>query len=370
MTDASSGAQGEDGYTLRRRSPATVVAGLEKWLPGKLGVRAVAVRNLATPGGSGFSNETYLFSAQWDGGRADLVLQAAPIGSALFRTYDLEAMFRVQERVGEISSVPVPRMRGYESDPAVLGSPFYVMDRVPGRIPTDHPPYHKEGWLTEVSPEWRRRAWESGVDAMARLHALDVESDGFGFLADAPWGMRVCADAVAERLRAWREFLTWAAEEPLPIVLEALDELERTRPRVPQRLAVHWGDAKLSNCVLDERGVAALLDWELCGLSDPEEDLAHWLMLDWFLESTSGSARLEGLPGRVETVARYEERTGRPTHAVEWWFRFSLVRLSIITHRVMAQVRRNGMIPADVDLASVNPVAFLVRPLFEREGLP
>ena len=120
-----------------------------------------------------------------------------------------------------------------------------------------------------------------------------------------------------------------------------------------------------------ERGaVTALLDWELCGLSVPEEDLAHWLMLDWSLWAVTGGPRLAALPSPAATVARYEELTGRTTVAMPWWFRFGLVRLAIIYHRIMAVLRQRGKVPADASLAAVNPIIPFLAPLFEQDALP
>lgn len=353
----------------RHLAPAQIIAALEAWLPTRLHGQPVHVSDLVAPKGTGFSNQTYLFRAAWDGERHDLVVQAAPAGIGLFSRYDFASMARAQQRIGAVSAVPVPRVRWHESDPAPLGVPFSVMDRAPGQAPTDKPPYHRSGWFAELPAAQQTGAWWSGIEAMAALHRLEIERDGFAFLAHTPWGMAADADAASVRLTQWRNFMAWADPEPQPAIEAALNELERTRPR-RRPLAVHWGDAKLSNCMVQHGTITALLDWELCGLSAPAEDLAHWLMLDWSLWAVNGCPRLAALPSPAETVARYEELTGRAAEAVPWWFRFGLVRLAIIYHRIMAVLRQRGKVAADARLAAVNPIIPFLAPIFEQDKLP
>ena len=363
MSDNKLGAE-----RAHRLHPEHIVAVLERWLSARLGGERVIVSDLIAPKGTGFSNQTMLFSARWGHTESDLVLQAAPLGEGLFSRYDFASMARAQQQVRAVSNVPVAPVRWHEMDASVLGAPFYVMDRVPGNAPTDRPPYHREGWFAGLSESEQEQVWWSGIEAMAKLHALDIQANGFSFMQHSPWGMALEADAARTRLRQWREFLCWADAEPLPIVTEAFDELERSCPPA-QPLRVHWGDAKLSNCMVDQGRVRALLDWELCGLSVPEEDLTHWLMLDWSLWAVAGARRLPALPSAARTLARYESLTGRELQAPLWWWRFGLVRLAVIYHRILSLLRRRGH-NADKPLALANPITPFIAPVFEKDVLP
>jgi aminoglycoside phosphotransferase (APT) family kinase protein len=346
-------------------SAEQVTAGLQQWLPQQLGGADVKVTDVLAPKGTGFSNQTFLFAAAGK----EFVLQAAPVGKGLFARYDFANMARVQQQLGAVSKVPVAGIVGVETDTRILGVPFYVMRRIAGRAPTDKPPYHRGSWFTDLPAAEHESIWWSGVEAMAKLHALDIERDGFAFLESTPWGMAQGADPATTRIRQWRDFMPWADAEPCAPIEEALRELERTAPQCT-RIAVHWGDAKLSNCMVHDGRVQALLDWELCGLSAPEEDIAHWLMLDWSLWAVTGNQRLASLPSPARTIARYEELTGRDAENVLWWFRFGMVRLAIIYHRIMSLIRERGHVAADASLTSVNPMVPLMAPIFDKDSLP
>jgi aminoglycoside phosphotransferase (APT) family kinase protein len=299
-----------------------------------------------------------------------LVLQVGPAGEGLFRDYDLAAMATIQRCLGDCPDVPVARVRWLELDPAPLGAPFYVMERAPGQVPSDNPSYHAQGWFATLPAARQAAAWEAGIAALVALHRLDASAPRFAFLARAPWGMAPGADPAQCRLAQWRDFLAWGSREPLPAIEAALAALARTAPPPPARLAVSWGDAKISNCVIDHGRVTALLDWELCGLSDPAEDLAHWLVLDWAQWRAPGLARLPGLPSPQATVACYEALAGRTVPHVEWWFRFGLVRLAIIYHRFLERRRELGRLAPDADPAALNPITALLPEAFARGGLP
>jgi len=342
---------------------------LTDWLRGRPGYAQARITELARPEGAGLSNETWLFGCECGGRHEPLVLQVGPAGGGLFRDYDLIAMARVQRRLGELGGVPVARVRWDEPDPTVLGAPFYVMDHMAGCVPTDNPSYHDGGWFAALPGDAQAACWHSAIAAMVALHRLDARADGFEFLVDAPWGMPLDADPGRTRLAQWRDFLHWGARRPLPPIEQALDELARCCPP-PSPPRVHWGDAKISNCVIDGNRVRALLDWELCGLSDPQEDLAFFLLLDWAQWRSLGLARLPHLPSPRATVDHYAALAGRPQPQVLWWFRFGLVRLAIIYHRFIERRIDAGRLAPDVDAVALNPMCALLPEILNLEALP
>ena len=352
-----------------RRDLDAVGQALVAWLCQRPGYAGALVHGLTRPDGAGLSNETYLFECQLGRRREALVMQVGPAAGGLFRDYDLGVMARVQQRVAATSSVPVAKVRWFEPDASVLGSPFYVMQRVRGQVPSDNPSYHSGGWLAELPAAAQAECWYSGIAAMVALHRLEPLADGFEFLITAPWGMALDADPGLRRIEQWRDFLHWGARRPLPLIEAALDELQGTRPPAA-RPRVHWGDAKISNCVIDDHQVRALLDWELCGLSDPQEDLAFWVLLDWAQWRSLGLTRLAHLPSPQATVVYYAALAGQPQPHVLWWFKFGLTRLAIIYHRFLERRIEAGRLDGHEDLVALNPMCGLLPEVLALEGLP
>jgi aminoglycoside phosphotransferase (APT) family kinase protein len=168
------------------------------------------------------------------------------------------------------TDVPVPRMRWYEPDAGPLGVPFYVMDRLEGRVPADNPPFHMTGWVTELSPEQRERMWWNGLEAMARVHRLDWRALGFDFLAEPHRG----ATPLEQQLHYY-DFLTWGFNANRHPVFDAAQRWLRAHQPAEQPVAICWGDARLGNQIFnDQLDVVAVIDWGMARLGDPVQDLA------------------------------------------------------------------------------------------------
>ncbi|MFD0537666.1 phosphotransferase family protein [Actinomadura luteofluorescens] len=174
-----------------QRDPEITRRSLTRWLDGRLpGVR---IPHVDTPQTSGFSNETLLFEAEWSGEdgaprHEPLVARVAPEKYQIFPEPRFEEQYRLMRILDERTTIPVPPIRWYEPSRDVLGAAFFVMGRVDGRVPTDMPPYHMDGWVTEVPPGERAAMWWSTLEIMARLHRLDVGALGLGFLDQPAWG--------------------------------------------------------------------------------------------------------------------------------------------------------------------------------------
>jgi aminoglycoside phosphotransferase (APT) family kinase protein len=335
---------GKTGKTLttKRRDPEEVRRALESWLPPRLGGRRLDSLSVAAPAGHGYSNDTLMVEAVVGGARMPLVVQAAPTGEGLFPEYQIARMARLQSDLRQHADVPVASVAWLEEDPAVLGAPFYVMDRIEGRVPDESPKaYHAAGWVFEASEAERRQLWMSVLDAMARLHRLDV-AGRYAYLTETRWGMALDADPAAERVSQWRAYTLWACdgEEPPAGLLDAWDVLSETSPPRPGRLSICWGDAKLGNVMFSGFDVAALLDWELCGVGLAEEDLMNQLAVDAVLADMFGVPRIDGFPTSEETVAVYEQLLGREMTGTHWWYVFALAKMAAEIHRILRQTRK------------------------------
>jgi aminoglycoside phosphotransferase (APT) family kinase protein len=358
---SSTGGSTAGSTTLRRRDPESIERALRGWLADRLGPESQPrISRLELPSGAGFSNETYLFDARYrqDGKeRTDgFVLQAAPIGEALFQTYDLRKVFDLQRALAA-RGLPVAPMRWYEGSPELLGAPFYVMNRVDGQVPADRPSYHSTGFLQDLDPATRERMWWSGLSALARLHALDPAAVGVD--------LGSLEDSVGDRLDHWTQFVAWSSPDPLPHFDEIMSWLRANRPYPTARPSIIWGDAKLSNILFKDGEAQALLDWELCTVGPAEDDLSHFLWLDHFSALGAGVDRLAGLPDRAETEAWYAKALGRELESPEWWWVYAIMRLQVVVHRIMHQLRALGGLPADTDIGAANSVTKIVRQVLD-----
>lgn len=332
---------------------------LADWLRAKLpGARAVTITSLTGPSETGFSSDTLMFDAEWTDGvharREHLVARFKPSGFTVFPTYDIAMQFRIMHALGEQSDVPVPRMRWLEEDERALGAPFYVMERVSGRVPSDNPPYHAAGWVPELQPDERAALWWSGLEAMARVHRLDWRALGLGAVDQA--GADGCGSPLGRQLREYEEYIAWGFDgSRYPLLDTAQRWLHAHRPP-DEHVALCWGDSRLGNQIFDGTKCVAVIDWEMARLGDPVQDLAWWIVLDRCFSEGLGCERLAGFPDRAATIARWEQLIGRPAHHFEYYEVLGLYKFTAIMARVILQMKHYEIFPADNDM-DVNNLA-------------
>jgi aminoglycoside phosphotransferase (APT) family kinase protein len=349
----------------QQRDPEATRQRLLPWLARKLPqAHGLEIASLAPPANTGFSSDTLILDVAWrEDGRercCGLVIRIEPRECTVFPEYDIAQQFRVIQALAAHTDVPVPPARWLETDTSLLGAPFFVMSKVEGRVPPDNPPYHVTGWMTEVEPAERTALWWDGLGVLARIHRLDWRRLGFDFLERQTPGL----DA---QLRYYDRYLAWAARgRPQPVAEAARAWLERHRP-TGEPLGLCWGDARIGNMIFDAGRCRAVLDWEMVTLGNPEQDLAWWLFLDRHHSEGIGVERLAGLPGRAETVARYEELVGRTVEHLEYYEMFAGFRFAVIMCRVIQMMIAFGTLPADSDLETNNIVTQLLAKML---GLP
>jgi aminoglycoside phosphotransferase (APT) family kinase protein len=293
---------------------------LAAWLADHVegGDAPVAVRQFA----GGQSNPSFLLAC----GERRFVLRKAPPGKLLPSAHRVDREHRVMTAL-RATGVPVPRTLGLCEDASVIGTPFFVMEFVPGRILRD-------ATLPGAAPAERAAVFEAMLDVLAGLHAVDPAAVG---LADFGKPGNYFARQVARWSQQWG--LSKTGEVPAMDAL--LDWLPRQVPADDETTLVH-GDYRLGNLILDAREprVVAVLDWELSTLGHPLADLAYHCIFDVIgagLEG-GGDARRPGIPSEAEVVAAYARRTGRdPGAAWSFCLAFSLFRLAAITQGVYAR---------------------------------
>lgn len=324
----------------------------------------------AGPSDTGFSSDTLLFEARiQEGGRERverLVARLEPRGFNVFPHYDVAAQYRILEILGARSDVPVPRVRWLETDPAVLGVPFYVMDRVEGVVPTDNPPMHVGGWVPGLSEAERARLWWSGVDVLCRIHRLDPAALGLDFLEAPERG----PDPLAQELARYEHMFAWGLPEPdrYPLLQRALAWLREAKPE-GEPVGLCWGDSRLANMIFRDLECVAVLDWEMALLANPLLDLAWWITADRCFSEGLGVPRLAGLPGWEATVERWCERTGRSADHLGYYQVLALARFAVIMARIGLQMKHYGILPQDADMDVHNLASTtLARVLDEQAG--
>ncbi len=302
---------------------------------------------------AGLSNDTFFVDVSSRQGRVErvkrLVVRLAPTDFFVFPDYDLTRQYRVQRCLGG-TDVPVPRVLWLEEDPAFLGCSFYVMEKLEGEIPSEVPPYHTFGFCFEASPARREKLWWSAIEALAHVHRVDWKAHGLSFLGVPGAG----TDPLDRQLDYYERYLRWACgEEPQPILRAALGWLRKNR-FAPKRVTLCWGDSRLPNLIFRDDEVIGVLDWEMAFLGDPEADLGWWLFLDWATSEAYGIPRLEGFPGKEETIRRYEELTGWRVENAAYHEVFAALRVGLIMARVASRMKEVGIPTPSEDFATDN----------------
>lgn len=349
---------------------------LAGWLARQLpGATDVEVGPITGPALTGFSNETLLFDASWtkDGAHITepLVLRVKPTQHTVFLESDFEHQYLVLRILRDRSDVPVPSVRWFESDESVLGAPFFVMNKVEGRVPADSPPYTLQGWLLEESsPAERRTLVESGLQALARVHAVDWRAAGLDVLSKPQYGQL----GFEQQLRYYERSYEWAEREsgrPAPEIARAtLAWIREHAPEGDPEIALAWGDARINNQLFGpDHRVAAVLDWEMVTLADPMMDLGWWLFLDRHFHEGMPAPRMEGFPTRDEMVGMYERASGRTGRDLEFYEVFAGLRFAVVMMRIAALVADFGLVPPEgaEEMAANNAVT---RVLADLLGLP
>jgi len=345
-------------------------AGLEAWLKTKMPhAESLAISDLQTPG-MGLSSETYLFDIIWEeSGKQEtqgVVLRAAPRKEKVFPEYQLGHQFHIM-RVLADTDVPVAKTLWLEEDPSIIGSPFFLMEKLEGDVPQDFPSYHGSGMYFEATPEQRTRMWLGTLEALTKIHKLDWQALGLSFLGAPGNG----TDSVDRQLAYWDNYLNnWLKKDPQeshPTMEASLAWLKENR-YAPERLTLCWGDARIGNTLYSrpDRNVLAIMDWEMAFIGDPECDLAWMITLDKQHSTGYGLPKLQGTPEDEEIVRRYEELTGWKVKNLFYNEVLATLRYGMTTIAVMKKFIKQG-IPIEEDMLLNN---FATQHLAELLGLP
>jgi aminoglycoside phosphotransferase (APT) family kinase protein len=309
----------------------------------------------------GQSNPTYKLTAS---GRS-FVLRRKPPGKLLPGAHAVDREYRVLAGLGR-NGFPVPAVHGLCLDESVIGTAFYVMDMVEGRIFWDAD-------FPQVARESRAACFDAMNATIARLHGIDPASSGLGDYGKpgnyferqiGRWSKQYLGDVEAGRVAAMDRLVEWL---PANIPAAAGDES-----------SIIHGDFRCDNMIFHptEPRVVAVLDWELSTLGHPLADFTYHLMMYRMpAGATTGLVGLDlpalGIPSEQDYVAAYCRRTGRDGIAdVDFYMAFNMFRLAAIVHGIKGRLARGTASSAHADrmAASVEPLAELAWAQAERAG--
>ncbi|MBI2262641.1 MAG: phosphotransferase family protein [Caulobacterales bacterium] len=274
----------------------------------------------------GQSNPTYELTTP---GRT-YVLRRKPPGTLLASAHAVDREFRVISAL-HAQGYPVARPWALCVDDAVIGSMFYVMDKVEGRVLWDLK-------LPGLSPDQRRAIYDAQVDALAALHAFDPAAIGLG-----DYGRP--GNYFERQVGRWTKQYRASEIEPIPAMDRLIEFLPATLPPEGPTRIVH-GDFRLDNLILapDAPEVRAVLDWELSTLGDPMADFSY-LLIAWVIPATArnGLAGADiaalGIPTVEQMVERYAGLSGAAPADLDWLFAYNLFRLAAICQGIAGRVR-------------------------------
>lgn len=316
-------------------APATrdleILAGkLTRWMAARMpGASGLVLGNFDYPKGAGQSHETILFDAQWREDGSDraqgYVVRIKPSDFTVFPDNLFEEQYRVMKVLHDGGHVRVARPMWLEEDPAVLGAAFFVMEKVRGRVPVSIPPYARSGWLSEATPAQRRRLWESAVRQLAAIQLVPL--DKVSFLA----GPDHAQGGLAQEWDKYTRFVDWLRDDPRSAILE--EGRQRLLSLWPknQPEGMVWGDARIGNMMFDDTfDVVAVMDWEQPSLGGALQDLAWFCTLAETMHGRTSQigAWLEGMGSREETIALWEEITGKSAADLAWYEDFTQLKMS------------------------------------------
>lgn len=273
----------------------------------------------------GQSNPTYLITA----GAQRYVLRKKPAGHLLPSAHAIEREYRV---ITALSSTDVPVARTYClcEDSNVIGTPFYIMEYVEGRIFWDPA-------LPGMAPAERAGIHDAINRVVAALHTVDHQSVGLGSYGKP-------GNYFERQIARWTKQYRASETESLESMERLIEWLPANIPASDETKIVH-GDLRLDNMIFHptEPRVLAILDWELSTLGHPLADLAYH-MLPWRLRSDEFRGMAEhdivslGIPSEADYMRRYCERTGRapvPKHEWNFYLAYSMFRLAAILQGIL-----------------------------------
>ncbi|KAL3462631.1 kinase-like domain-containing protein [Aspergillus heterothallicus] len=293
--------------------------------------------------GFGQSNPTYQITSP---NGQKYVLRKKPPGKLVSQSaHKVEREYRILKALAN-TNIPVPRVFCLCEDVSILGTPFYVMEFLEGRI-------FEDPTLPGINGEERKALWREAMITLARFHALDPAQIGLS-------GYGRCGGFYNRQLETWKGLARAQGQVPdadtgelvgdVPGLERMLQFFSDTRRQPKDRVSLMHGDFKIDNLVFHktEPRIIGILDWEMSTTGHPLADIAN-VLHPWTVNALSTSAareiglphkttHIDGLPSVAQCVTWYAEAAGwDPAAELRWAEAFCLFRLSIIYQGIAAR---------------------------------
>ncbi len=322
-------------------------AALHGFLNTAFGTAALSLERI----GGGQSNPTYFVTH----GNARMVLRKKPNGATLRGAHAVDREYRILGALLD-TDVPVPRPILYHADETLLGAPFYLMERVEGRV------FHDSA-LPDLSPVDRKAIYLSMAETLARLHAVRPDAVGLG-----DYGRP--GNYFERQIARWSDQWAASGSDPIPALDTLIAWLRDRMPEDDGAVAIAHGDFRLGNMLIHptEPRVVAVLDWELSTLGHPLADLGFCCM-PWHTAPAeyAGILGLDraalGIPTEEAFIARYRETARTIPPLDRFHIAFALFRFAVIFVGIADRARAGNA--ASEQAATLGPLA----PCFAQRGL-
>lgn len=312
---------------------AETQARLAGWLRehGHIGAAELEIKPLT----GGQSNPTWLLRA----GDRQLVLRKKPPGVLLKSAHAIDREYKVISALAG-SEVPVPQALAWSDDESVVGTPFYLMSFLDGRVFVDQA-------LPTLSAAERDALYREMNRVISALHEIDVDAVG---LSD--YGKK--DNYLPRQITRWSKQLNESTIAPSDGMRRLIDWLPGAMP-AQQRAALIHGDFRLDNLVFHqtELRIIGVLDWELSTLGDPLSDFAYHCM-SWHIPHSlwRGIGGLDlaslGIPDEASYRALYAQKHGAiPDDAWRFYLAFNLFRMAAILHGIAERAQQGNANSAD-----------------------
>ncbi len=296
----------------------------------------------------GYSNLTYLLKIEGK----EYVLRRPPFG-AIKRGHDMGREYKVQKAIKK-TFPKVPMMYAYTEDAGIIGSPFYIMEKIDGIILS-----YQEAKKRDITASNYPTIANSWLDTMVELHQVDYEAIGLGDLGK-PDGY------VARQVTNWGKQYIKAATDEVPAAEKVMRWMEEQQPTSYRYSLIH-NDYKYDNIAFKDTGwkeVIAVLDWEMATLGDPLMDLGtslgYWTMYkdhEVVKQGIPSPTVFEGNPSRSDIVERYAQKSGSPVNHVVFYYVYGLFKIAVIAQQIYYRYKHGYT--TDPRFANLNKAAEL-----------